>query len=528
MRPIQKVARFGWAFMLASLLLTACSPASLASAGRGLVNLLANSQGQAAAPPAEAAATDLDVLAQVGLPEVAAQLGGSLEQIYADVNPSVVHIQVRQGFGGGQGSGFVWDSQGHIVTNNHVVAGAEAITVIFSDDSRADAELVGADPASDLAVLRVDVPADRLRPVTLADSTSLRVGQVAIAIGNPFGQEGTMTIGIISALGRMLPVEGDSPFAPSYNIPDVIQTDAAINPGNSGGVLLNDQGQVIGVTTAIISPSRSSSGIGLAIPAAIVERVAPALIRDGEYAHPYIGISGGTLTPELAEAMGLPADQRGALVAEVSPDSPAAAAGLQGSGEEAEIDGQPVQVGGDVIVAVDDAPIESMDDLIVHLARHTQVGQTVELTVLRDGEQQILSLTLAARPETDQPAVQQAEGQPEAGADRPRLGIFGAALDAELVEASGLPADQQGVLVIQVQPGSPAAEAGLQGGDEPGTLAGRPVLLGGDVITAFNGQAVSSVEDLVARLEALAAGDEVSLTILRDGEELQLEATLGE
>ncbi|HKZ83300.1 MAG TPA: trypsin-like peptidase domain-containing protein [Anaerolineae bacterium] len=265
-------------------------------------------------------------------------LEATLEHIYAQVNPSVVTIRVVQKqevtfpaipeipgfpffFGnppqGPQeqyqqalGSGFVWDKEGHIVTNNHVVAGADNIAVVFYDGTTVPGTVIGTDPQSDLAVVKVDMPADRLQPVQMGDSAQVKVGELAIAIGNPFGEQNTMTVGFVSALARSLPVTDGSSQGPTYTIPDVIQTDAPINPGNSGGVLVNDQSQVIGVTSAIESPVRASAGIGFAIPSTIVQKVVPALIESGHYEHTWLGISGTTLSPSLAQAMGLRADQR--------------------------------------------------------------------------------------------------------------------------------------------------------------------------------------------------------------------------
>lgn len=307
-----------------------------------------------------------------------AALEGVLSNIYEDVGPSVVNIQHSQG----EGSGFVWDSAGHIVSNNHVVEGADRILVTFADGTVTEGRVIGTDPDSDLAVLQVDLPAAQLQPVALADSTQLKVGELAIAIGNPFGQAGTMTVGFISALGRRL--ELDSTV---YNIPDVIQTDAAINPGNSGGVLLNPQGEVIGVTSAIISPVQASSGIGFAIPSVIVQRVVPALIANGAYQHPYLGISGTTLTTEMVAQLGLPAGQRGALIVQVVSGGPAAAAGLQGS-----------ETSGDVVTAVDGQPVDSIDDLITYLARYGTAGEMVNFTVLRSGQTLTVPVTLGTRP----------------------------------------------------------------------------------------------------------------------------------
>jgi S1-C subfamily serine protease len=350
-------------------------------------------------------------------------LESAFANIYNQVNPSVVLINVVEApstslpFGGrgtpsipplgpgrlALGSGFVWDTQGNIVTNNHVIDGATRITVTFADGTIVPAKLVAADPDSDLAVIKVDLPAGQLHPVQLADSTKIQVGQLAIAIGNPYGEQNTMTTGIISAVGRSLPAGRDStPGGPTqggtYLIPEVIQTDAAINPGNSGGVLLNSQGQVLGVTQSIASASGSSAGIGFAIPSVIVQRVVPALIKNGRYDHPYLGLSGTSLTPGLAQAMGLPVGQRGALVGQVTPNGPAAKAGLLGSTKTATVDGVQVQVGGDIIVAIEGQPVKSFDDLVAYLARATQVNQTVKLTVLREGKTIEFPVTLAARP----------------------------------------------------------------------------------------------------------------------------------
>lgn len=462
-------------------------------------------------------------------------VAGDLEGIYDRVNPSVVHIRVTQPGVAmtnspfalpnqipqqGEGSGFVWDTAGHIVTNNHVIAGAEEITVYFSDDTAVDATVVGTDPDTDLAVLQVDLPAEKLQPVQLGDYFALNVGQQAIAIGNPFGQEGTMTVGIISALGRLMPVETMDPTAPRYSIPDVIQTDAAINPGNSGGVLLDENGAVIGVTSAIISSVRSSAGIGFAIPSYIVEKVVPALISVGNYQHPSIGITGTTLTPELATAMDLSAEQRGALVIEVVPDGPAAQADLQASIQSIEIDGAPAFVGGDVIVAADGRPIHDMDDLITDLSRHGVVGEAYTVTVLRDGTTEDVTLTLQPRPErTTQPATE--------AADRGWLGITATSVTPEIAAEMNLSADQTGVMIVDVQPDSPAAKAGLQGSTEEITVAGRTLSIGGDVITAVDGQPITSLADLQTIMAQTKANDVLTLTIIRDGQELLLDVTLG-
>ncbi len=322
----------------------------------------------------------------------------TLISLYEQNNPSVVHIRVAGSSGSGEGSGFVFDTLGHIVTNNHVVAGARQIVVTFADDTQAAATIIGTDPQSDLAVIKVDVPAQSLVPVTLGDSEQLRVGQTVIAIGNPFGLEGTMTTGIISALGRQLPSGVQTVNGSQYVIPDIIQTDAAINPGNSGGPLFNLQGQVVGVNTAIESAVQSSAGVGYAIPANIVATVVPQLIRSGRVQHPWLGIAGTTLSGQVAELLGLGQEQRGILVSQVVTGGPAAAAGLRGASRQIDINGLAVPVGGDIITSVDNRTITKFDDLLGYIVQHTQVGQTISLGILRDGQPQTVQLTLSARP----------------------------------------------------------------------------------------------------------------------------------
>lgn len=402
--------------VIPTLLLAACSGAT-ASLGQSL-NLTSPSVAVAPAP------TAVQVADPVAVSNGAlSAFQDTLEQIYANVNHSVVNLQVVVGSGGQTssqttpgnpfgfgspapqgsqevlGSGFVWDTQGHIVTNNHVVEGASKITVTFSNGMSADATLIGTDPNSDLAVIQVNVPASQLTPVQMGDSSQVKVGQIAIAIGNPFGLSGTMTEGIISGLSRSLPVGLNSlQQGPTYAIPDIIQTDAAINPGNSGGVLVNDQGQVIGVTAAIRSPVDANSGVGFVIPSSIVERVVPSLIQTGKYDHPWIGISGTSLTSDLAQAMNLDPSQRGALVVDIAQNSPASKAGLQGGDNQTTVNGQSAVLGGDVIIAIDGQTVNTFEDLSSYLVNHTQVGQTVTLTILRQGKQQTVQLTLGVLP----------------------------------------------------------------------------------------------------------------------------------
>lgn len=298
-------------------------------------------------------------------------------------------------FNYGGGSGFVWDTEGHIVTNYHVVAEATDVEVIFSDDTIAKAEVLGSDPDADLAVIKVDLPASELTPVTLGDSDTIQVGQLSIAIGNPFGQEFTMTSGIVSGVGRTIR-SGNSGFS----IPEVVQTDAPINPGNSGGPLLNRQGEVIGINAQMLSRTGASSGIGFAVPINIAKRVVPTLIKGETYQYAWLGISGTTLTTEAVEFRKLPANTRGAVVTSVIEDGPAAKAGLHGVDESLPIESEAYRFGGDLIIAINGQAIEEMNDLITYLVKETKPGDKVELEVIRtDGTQEMVEVTLGLRPQ---------------------------------------------------------------------------------------------------------------------------------
>jgi S1-C subfamily serine protease len=333
-----------------------------------------------------------------------------LTTIYQNALASVVHIQVtRRGSPSiaqmpldtqlrlGSGSGFVWDEQGHIVTNYHVVSEARDISIQFADGTDVIAEVIGGDPDSDLAVLRVSIPKDRLYPLPLGTSDSLRVGQLAVAIGNPFGQEFTMNSGIVSGLGRSIK-GGTSP----YTIPKVIQTDAPINPGDSGGPLLDRTGRVIGINTQIISRSGASSGIGLSIPIDLVKRIVPSLISDGLYIYPWLGISGVSIRGQLAEALDLPRETRGTLIIETIPGGPAELAGLLGTSGIKRVQGIDYPVGGDLIAGINGVPVNQIEDLIVYLIEETTPGDSVSLLITRGNELLDVEVVLQPRQRVDQ------------------------------------------------------------------------------------------------------------------------------
>ena len=325
---------------------------------------------------------------------VTADLENQFIDIYNRINPAVVHIFVfdEGNFLLGTGSGFVIDQAGNIVTNNHVVADGDEFEVVFASGERRSGSLRGADLDSDLAVIQVDsLPAD-VQPVPLGDSGNLQVGQFVIAIGNPFGEAGSMSIGIISGLGRT--IESQHVVAGgNFSIPQVIQTDAAINPGNSGGPLLNLNGEVVGVNSAILSTSGTNSGVGFSIPVNAVSNIAPALIADGEYAYPYIGISmyPQPFTLRQLEILELPPN--GVYVTGVGEGTPAAQAGLLGHNLSVSLTAD-----GDYITAINNQPVRNSDELLSYLVFETTVGETVELTVIREGEVIKLPLTLGERP----------------------------------------------------------------------------------------------------------------------------------
>ena len=307
--------------------------------------------------------------------------------IYNQIKHSVVLIQTDTGLA----SGFVYDNKGYIITNYHVVEGSTTIQVTFLDGNITKASKTGEDPYSDLAVIKVNPEVTTLHPVVLGNSSALTVGEPVAAIGNPFGLSDTITAGIVSSMGRELQTLG------GYLIVDVIQVDAAINPGNSGGPLVNLRGQVVGVDTAIITATGTFAGVGFAIPSDTVKRELPALIANGTYIHPWIGISGIDINLAIAQYIELEKPQ-GFLIANVTLGSPADQAGLQGGNETVTIDGQEILIGGDVIVGIDGQPVRKLNDLAVYTERNKRPGDQVTLTIIRNGQQLEKVLTLGERP----------------------------------------------------------------------------------------------------------------------------------
>ena len=344
----------------------------------------------------------------------------SLPDVFKRVENSVVQITTTQsnpnqviiingvpatGKSTALGSGFVYDNQGHIITNYHVIDGATAADVTFVDGNTYSAKVIGKDPNADLAILQItdNFSEEKVVPLPIANSSNIRTAEPVIAIGNPFGLSGTITTGVISAQGRLLP-NPDTGFS----IPNTIQTDAAINPGNSGGPLLNIQGQVIGMNTAIFSRTGSYSGIGFAIPSNTIAKEVPLLIKNGTYTHPWLGISGGKITPEIAQNASLPRNYKGVVIGSVQPKSPADKAGLQATTQD--MSGSNTHIG-DIITAVDGHPTRQIDDIINYIESHKNVGDNVKLTINRDGKLMNLTATLQARPNTSLQTQQQQQQQ---------------------------------------------------------------------------------------------------------------------
>ena len=321
----------------------------------------------------------------------------SLVELFEKSEEGVVRIDVvkinsfREG--NSVGSGFVFDLFGNIITNAHVIDNADNITVTFLDGSQYNASIVGMDKFTDIAVINVEEKPDYLHPLLIGDSSTLKVGEPVAAIGNPFGLSGSMTSGIVSQIGRLLPSHDTG-----FSIPNVIQTDAAINPGNSGGPLLNMNGEVMGINTAIQSGTGQSAGIGFAVPSNTISKVVPVLITEGKYSHPWIGISGQDINPDLAKIRNLN-HSKGFLIVTVIPDSPAEMAGLKGVSEIEKIDNKEYPKDGDIIISVDGKEVRKISDILIHLQEEKSVGDEMILGIIRDGEQMDIILTLVVRPD---------------------------------------------------------------------------------------------------------------------------------
>ncbi|NNL58851.1 MAG: trypsin-like serine protease [Nitrosopumilus sp.] len=321
----------------------------------------------------------------------------SLVELFEQSEMGVVSISVTKTSAHGDessgvGSGFVFDKNGHIITNNHVVKDAKKIFVTFVDGTSYNAEIVGTDPYADLALVKINVKSEKLYPLSLGSSSELKVGEQIAAIGNPFGLSGSMTSGIVSQLGRILPSQGTG-----FSISDVIQTDTAINPGNSGGPLLNMNGEVVGINTAIYSTDGSFSGVGFSVPSDVAKKIIPFLIKDGQYFHPWIGVTTSNISPDLADALNLK-EAKGVLIVTVVKNSPADKAGLRGSSQSTTVNDVEFLVGGDVVLSMDGNDVRKIDDVLMHLQREKSVGDKLNLGVLRDGQMINVVLTLEKRP----------------------------------------------------------------------------------------------------------------------------------
>jgi S1-C subfamily serine protease len=510
-------------------------------------------------------------------------------ELFSRVQASVVQVtttnrNIAEPISSGLGSGFIYDKDGHIITNYHVVALASLagrspnnassssnntdIIVTFHDGIAYSARLVGSDPFSDIAVLRVEnISASKLIPLSFGNSSQAEIGEQVIAIGNPFGLSGTLTVGVVSGLGRTIPslaaeerpgipdYQQEQPLLPetpfddlfpdlpfelppldpdqrqqqqetvgAFSIPDIIQTDAAINPGNSGGPLMNMEGQVIGMNTAIFSATGVYAGVGFAIPSNTITKVAPSLIATGSYQHPWLGLIGVDITPDIATALGLGLEgAKGFLVIGVNEGSPADKAGIRGGDKVTSVNGREIRLGGDTVLKIDDQDVRKIGDILTYLERYKHVGDTVQLTILRDGKPQNINITLTARPESNQLQQQQ---QIEEEEQRPSLGVSGINVTSAIAKAMNL-TQAKGFLVVDIIAGGPADKAGLRGGYVLSNNNGTEIELGGDVILSIDNRTVNTIEDILSYLDKKNVGDIVQLTILRDGRAENVSVQLG-
>lgn len=468
-----------------------------------------------------------------------------LIKLYDKVEHSVVQVTQDSNLPGASrlGSGFVYDKEGHIVTNYHVVAGDtinREFDVTFTDGTGYKATVVGVDPFAEIAVLKIDVEnnievIEKLEPLSIGNFSEVDVGQRVAAIGNPFGLSASITEGIVSGLGRVLPALPSENSqrsiiedTPAFSIPDIIQTDAAINPGNSGGPLLNMKGEVIGINTAIFSATGVYSGVGFAIPSYLIQKVVPSIIATGEYQHPYLGVSGTDINSDIAEMMNLQ-NTTGFLVIQVTSGSPAEKAGIRGGSILTEIDGREIELGGDVIIGIDDKSIRKIDDLLSYLDREKKVGENVTLTVIRNGQVQEIDLTLAARPNST--IIDNALTQEIQDDNNPSLGITGINVTPEIARQMNVPSSvinggEKGFLVIDVLRNGSAEEAGIRGGYITSNINGNQIELGGDIILEIENITIGSVEDIRKVLSTKQVGDSVQLTVYRDNDTVEIPVIL--
>jgi len=478
----------------------------------------------------------------------------------------------------GLGSGFVYDNDGHIITNYHVVALASLsgessnnisssnnntdIIVTFNDGSVYNARVVGSDRFSDIAVLRVEnISESKLVPLAFGNSSQAKIGEQVVAIGNPFGLSGTLTVGVVSGLGRTIPSLGDDqqeqeqpplpetpfddlfpdipglpfqqpPLIPdqqqqersgAFSIPDIIQTDAAVNPGNSGGPLLNMEGQVIGMNTAIFSETGVYAGIGFAIPSNTITKIVPSLITTGSYQHPWLGLIGIDITPDIAEALGLSLEEaKGFLIIGVNEGSPADKAGIRGGDRVTNVNGREIRLGGDIVLKIDNQDVRKIEDILTYLEGQKHVGDTVQLTIVRDGKTQIVNATLTPRPGSNQSQ----QLQPQSEQQRPSLGISGTNVTPAIAKAMNM-TQATGFLVVDIIAEGPADKAGIRGGYLISNINGTDIELGGDVILRIDNKTVNTIDDILSYLDTRKVNDTVQLTILREGNVENVPVQLG-
>ena len=463
----------------------------------------------------------------------------SLPDLFAKVEKSVVQItepgslQSVESNPSRLGSGFVYDKLGHIITNFHVVDGSKnnKAYITFLDGVSYEGEIIGTDPYSDLAVVKLlDMDnniSSKLIPLELANSSTVRIGEKVVAVGNPFGLSGSLSEGIISGLGRLMPAgeQNESPPkefgnklsqipSPSFSIPDIIQTDAAINPGNSGGPLIDMNGRVIGINTAIFSNTGVYSGIGFAIPSNFLIKIVPELIQKGSYEHPYIGINGFDITPEIAKMIKLP-EAVGFLVVNVTDGSPASQSGIIGGNQTVQVNGIPLKIGGDIITHIDDKSVRKVDDILSYLENHKSIGENVNLTILRgpDLVEKEISMSLTSRPSH------------ESDLNRPALGILGLDLTPQIASLLNL-THSDGFLITSIIENSSASKANLRGGYLVNEINGTLVELGGDIITKIDNHSIKTQGDIKEYLKTVKIGDSITITILRNGDYKTLSLTI--